>query len=117
MSPTATPLISSGQRLHQGLFQRPGPPVPDGTGWVESWIDLPPAEFARITPASQASLEQITAGTVLSMATHIVTVPYRQGLTTKSRFLYDGRSLSVLGIFDVEERHVQLNLVCAEIVE
>jgi head-tail adaptor len=38
-------------------------------------------------------------------------------LTTKTRFLYDGRSLSVLGIFDYEERHVQLNLVCAEVVE
>jgi hypothetical protein len=99
MSPTATAYISSGQRLHQGLFQRPGPPVPDGTGWVESWIDLPPPAFARITPASQASLEQIT------------------GLTTKARFVYDGRSLSVLGIFDYEERHVQLHLVCAEIVE
>jgi SPP1 family predicted phage head-tail adaptor len=117
MSPAATPYVSSGRRTHQGLFQKPGPPVPDGTGWVESWIDLPPAEFARITPASQASLEQITAGTVLSMATHIVTVPYRTGLTTKTRFLYDGRSLSVLGIFDYEERHVQLNLVCAEVVE
>ena len=116
MSPTATTYISSGQRLHQGLFQKPGPPVPDGTGWVESWIDLPPPEFARITPASQASLEQITAGTVLSMATHILTIPYRTGLTTKTRFLYDGRSLSVLGIFDYEERHVQLNLVCAEVV-
>ena len=117
MSPTVTTYISSGQRLHQGLFQRPGPPVPDGTGWVESWIDLPPPAFARITPASQASLEQITAGTVLSMATHIVTVPYRTGLTTKARFLYDGRSLSVLGIFDYEERHIQLHLVCAEVVE
>jgi SPP1 family predicted phage head-tail adaptor len=116
MSPTTT-YIASGQRLHQGLFQKPGPPVPDGTGWTESWIDLPPAEFARITPASQASLEQITAGTVLSMATHIVTVPFREGLSTKARFLYDGRSLSVLGIFDYEERHIQLHLVCAEVVE
>jgi SPP1 family predicted phage head-tail adaptor len=116
MSPAATPYISSGQRLHQGLFQKPGPPVPDGTGWVESWIDLPPAEFARITPATQASLEKITAGTTLSMATHILTIPYRIDLTTKVRFVYDGRNLSVLGIFDYEERHVQLNLVCAEVV-
>jgi len=117
MSPTTAAYVSSGQRLHQGLFQKPGPPIPDGTGYTQSWIDLPPPEFARITPASQASLEQITAGTVLSMATHIVTIPYRLGLTTKTRFLYDGRSLSVLGIFDYEERHVQLNLVCAEVVE
>jgi len=104
-------------RPHRGLFQRPGPPVPDGTGYTQSWIDLPPAESVQITPATQAALERITAGTVLSMATHIVVTPYRTGLSTKARFLYDGRNLSILGIFDKDERHVQLELVCAEIVE
>jgi SPP1 family predicted phage head-tail adaptor len=105
------------RRPHRGLFQRPGPPVPDGSGYVESWIDQPPPESVEITPATQAALERITAGTVVSMATHIVTTPYRPDLTTKGRFLYEGRSLSILGVFDKEERHVQLELVCAEVVE
>ena len=109
--------VSIAERPHRGMFQNPGPPVPDGTGWVQSWIDLPPPAWALITPASQSSLEQIAAGTVLSMATHIVRVPYRALLTTKSRFLVDGRQLNVLGIQDPEERHVELVLVCAEVVE
>lgn len=108
--------VSIAERPHRGQFQNPGPPVPDGTGWTQSWIDLPPPAWALITPASQAALEQIAAGTVLSMATHLVRVPYRHGLTTKSRFLVDGRQLNVIGIQDPQERHVELVLVCAEVV-
>src|SRR5580765_8965587 len=104
---------SFSERQCRGMFQRPGPPEPDGTGYVQSWVDLPPSVSARITPATTAALEHIGAGTVLSQATHLVMVPYRPDLTTKSRFILDGRFLSVLGIFDPEERHVQLTLVCA----
>jgi SPP1 family predicted phage head-tail adaptor len=103
-------------RKDRGQFQRPGPNVPDGTGWVQSWIDLPPPDFAHITPATQASLERISAGTVISEATHVVDIAYRSDLTTKCRFLIEGRSLSILGIFDKDERHVELQLVCAEVV-
>jgi SPP1 family predicted phage head-tail adaptor len=102
---------------HRGMFQNPGPPIPSGTGWIQSWTDLPPAAFARITPATQASLEQIGAGTVIAQATHILTIPYRIGLTTKSRFVVDGRTINVLGIYDTDERHAELTLVGAEIVK
>jgi len=109
--------ISVGERPHRGMFQRPGPPEPDGTGFVQSWIDMPPAAYAQITPATQTSLERVAAGTVLSQATHLVVVPYRDGLTTKARFTIDGRNLSILGIQDPEERHRELILICAEVVE
>ena len=98
------------------LFQRPGPPVPDGTGFTQSWIDQPPPTDAHITPATTAALEHIGAGTVLAQATHLVRIPYRDDLTTKARFTVDGRNLSILGIFDPDERHAQLTLVCAEVV-
>jgi SPP1 family predicted phage head-tail adaptor len=104
-------------RISRGMFQNPGPNVPSGTGYVQSWTDLPPAAFAQITAATQAALEQLAAGTVLSQATHIVSVPYRTGLTTKSRFLIDGRTLNIVGIVDPGERHVLLNLLCAEVVK
>lgn len=110
----ATPIALSKGR---GMFQNPGPPVAVGTGFVQSWIDLPPAAFARVTPATKASVEQIAQSTVVAMATHLVTVPYRVGLTTKSRFVIDGRTLSILGIYDENERHVELVLVCAEVVK
>jgi SPP1 family predicted phage head-tail adaptor len=108
-----TPIWARKDRI---LFQRPGPPVPDGTGYVQSWIDLPPSVSAHITPATTASLEHIGAGTVLAQATHEVTIPYRDDLTTKARFVLDGRQISILSIFDPDERHVQLTLVCAEVV-
>jgi SPP1 family predicted phage head-tail adaptor len=109
--------VSIAARPHRGMFQRPGPPVPDGTGYVQSWIDLPPAVYARITPATQAALERVSQGTVLSMATHLMMIPYRNDLNTKVRFTLDGRTLSVLGIYDDDERHVELTLICAEVVE
>jgi SPP1 family predicted phage head-tail adaptor len=104
-------------RIDRGMFQNPGPPIPVGTGFVQSWVDLPPPAFARVTPATKAAVEQIAQGTVVSMATHLVTIPYRTGLTTKSRFVIDGRTMSVLGIYDEGERHVDLVLVCAEVVK
>jgi len=104
-------------RKDRGMFQNPGPPVPVGTGFAQSWIDLPPPAFARVTPATKAAVEQIAQGTVVSMATHLVTIPYRTGLTTKSRFVIDGRTLNVLGIYDADERHAELVLVCAEVVK
>ena len=109
-----TPIALSKDR---GMFQNPGPPIPVGTGYTQSWVDLPPATFAHVAPATKASVEQIAQGTVVSMATHLVTIPYRTGLTTKSRFVVDGRTLSVLGIYDENERHVELVLVCAEVVK
>jgi SPP1 family predicted phage head-tail adaptor len=108
--------VSIAARPHRGMFQRPGPPVPDGTGFVQSWIDLPPAVFARITPATQAMLERVGQGTVVSMATHLMEIPYRDDLSTQVRFTIDGRNLSVLGIYDPDERHVELMLLCAEII-
>lgn len=108
---------SIAERPHRGMFQNPGPPIPSGTGYVQSWVDLPPAAFARVQPASQHTLEQITSGTVLAQATHLVTVPYRTGLTTKSRFMIDGRALNVIGIYNPDERNIELVLVCAEVVK
>jgi SPP1 family predicted phage head-tail adaptor len=111
------PHTSIADRPHRGMFQNPGPPVPVGTGFTQSWVDLPPSAFAKISPATARTLEQVAAGTVLSQATHVVTVPYRTGLTTKSRFIVDGRTLNVIGINDPDERHVELVLSCAEVIK
>jgi SPP1 family predicted phage head-tail adaptor len=70
----------------------------------------------KIAPATERDLEQVAAGTVLSKATHIVTGPYHAQVTTKTRLLYNGRQFSVTGVADPEERHVELVLVCVEVV-
>lgn len=99
------------------LLQNPGPPIPNTDGGFSlSWTDLPPAADVRIAPASTHSLEHVTAGTVIAMASHVVTLPYRRDVTTRTRGVVDGRILNVLSVLDPEERHIDLILVCAEIV-
>jgi SPP1 family predicted phage head-tail adaptor len=105
------------RKKDRGMFQNPGPAVPSGTGFVQSWIDLPPPAWAHIEPATATSLERSFAGTVLSTATHVVTIEYRTGISTKSRFVFDGRTANVLSVVDPDNRHVELVLACAEIVK
>lgn len=107
----ATPIAYRGSRV---LVQNAGPDVSDGAGgYSHSWIDLPPAADARVAPA--AGGESLAAGAaVTSSASHVVTLPYRAGISTSSRIVVDGRALYVTGIRDPENRHVELELACEE---
>lgn len=93
--------------------------MPDGDGgFTQSWTDLvPPALYVSIAPATARDLERVTAGTVLSTASHIVTAPYHPQITTKTRILFNGRVFSVTGVSNPEERSVELILACVEIVQ
>jgi len=91
--------------------------VPDGDGgFTQAWTDLVLKLDARVAPASQAALERVAAGTVLTNATHVVTIPYLDGVSTSSRILLDGRVLNITSVQDPDERHVELMLVCQEAV-
>ena len=79
MSPTGLARrVPAGQRVHVVTLQTPGLPVPDGDGGViQGWDDLDPATVkASITPASARDLEKIASGTVITQATHVITIPY-----------------------------------------
>jgi SPP1 family predicted phage head-tail adaptor len=112
------PQTSVAQRPHRVTLQNPGPAVPDGDGGSTlAWTDLVPAAWlCRIAPATARELERVAAGTVLSTNTYIVKGPYRPDVTTASRLLFNGRSFSVTSVANVEERSVELVLVCVEIV-
>ena len=110
--------VAIGHRHKRVMVQNRGPDVPDGSGgFVPSWVDLPPAADVRIEPASSAQLEGLAAGAaVIASATHVVTAPYRAGVNTGTRLLFDGRVLNVTSWRDPEERHVDLILICEETV-
>lgn len=116
---TIAPRTSVANKPHRVTLQNPfGPPVSNGHGgFTQPYVDLvPPAAQAAIRPAAARDLERITAGTVLSTATHIVTIDYRPQVTTQTRILFHGRALHVTGVANLEERNVELELVCAEVV-
>ena len=112
---TRTP---AAHRRHGITLMNPGPAVPDGDGgFSQTWIDLSPAAVkAKIEPATSASLERITAGTVTSTASHVVTMPYHSGVTTKTRITFDARTLYVVGVSNPEERNIETIAVCSEVV-
>lgn len=108
-----------GALRHRITLQTPGAPVPDGDGgYTESWTTLGRRVPASVEPASARALERIAVNTVTSTASHVVTLRYLSGVTTKTRVVFhDGptdRTLSVTGYHDPQEKHRVLILECVE---
>ena len=110
------PLRTSGERLHRVTLETPGTPAPDGSGgYTESWQPIAGPLFARIAPAVAADLERLAASTVVAVATHVITIPYVPGVTTTARVVFGARHFSIAGVSDIEERQIQLILLCVEL--
>lgn len=108
-----------GSYRHRITLEGPSDPVPDGEGgWTEGWAPLTPATWdCSIQAASQRDLESIGAGTVLAQATHVVKGRYHAGVTTESKLHFEGRTFNVIFLANRDERDIELNLVCAEVVQ
>ena len=105
-------------RPHQITLDTPGAAVTDGDGgYTQTFDPLSPATMsAKITPATAADLERVTSGTVLSSATHVVTMPHHSGVNTKTRITFGSRTLNVVGVSNPDERSIETIAVCAEVV-
>jgi head-tail adaptor len=108
---------SIAHRPHEAVFEAPGAPIADGKG---GFTEAPPTPiatlFVRISPASAGDMERVEPGTILSRASYVVAAPYHAGLTTKTRMRVDGRVFNVNGVTNLDERNVELRLLCEEIV-
>lgn len=83
--------IAIGNRPHLITRQVPRPPDPTGDGrYVETWVD-DDQWWGKVEPASAADLERSAAGTTLTSASRIVTVPYLPDLTTQQRLTWADR--------------------------
>lgn len=112
MSFTYTP---SGERRHLVTLQNPTAVTDNAGGYTEQWLDcIPPRLAAQITSATARNLERATANTVITQATHIVTIPYHAEVTTQTRIVFGSRVFAVTGVTNPEERNIELNLACVE---
>jgi head-tail adaptor len=109
--------IKRGEREHLVSLQNPtGAPDADGS-FTQTWAALdPPTLWVSIKPATARDLERTAAGTVTSMASHILEGDYHAGVTTATRVLFGSRVFSVVGVQNVEERSIDMALVCVEVV-
>ena len=89
--------------------------VPDGDGgFTESWTDLPDPWPADVRPASIRDLERLTAGTIVATATHVIECRYRRDVTVDARMTFDGRTFTITGVKNVDERGITLQLFAYE---
>lgn len=110
--------MTIGEYRHSVLFQNPGAAVPDGDGgYTQTWTDLSPAMWhVSIEPATARDLERVAAGTVISTASHIVKGRYHPGVTTATRMIFGGRTFSITGKANLEERSILMELIAVEVV-
>lgn len=107
-----------GERRHLVTLQNPGPAIPDGEGgFTQTWTDLTPATwYCAIDPATARDLEKVTAGTILSTASHVLRGKYHAGITTLTRVLFNGRTFQVSGVANPEERGMETIAIATEVV-
>jgi head-tail adaptor len=107
-----------GALRHLVTLQNPGVAVADGEGgYTEVPASLSPSQvWASIVPATGREMERVAvvANTVETAATHIVRMRYHPGVTIKTRVLFGGGTLFVTGMENVDERNVELILVCTK---
>lgn len=108
----------NGERRHLVALANPGQAVPDGDGgYTQVYEPLDPTHmYVSIVPATTKDLERITSGTVLSMASHVVSGPFHPGVTTKTRITFGDRTLNVVGVMNPEERNIETVMLVAEVV-
>jgi head-tail adaptor len=110
--------MSIGQNRHRVLLETPGVPVqnPDG-GYTDTWTPLDPPEWnCSIQPVTSRDLESIAGGTILAQATHVVKGRYHPGITTQTRLTFATRTLNVVYAANRDERQIETDLICAEVV-
>lgn len=112
-----TPPTPTGLRRHRvALYALTAASEADGGFAVSQAALAPAAVWARIVPATAAQLERVASGAVISTATHIVTMPYHAGVTTKTRIVFGSRVFSVMGVATPDERQIETVALCVEVV-
>lgn len=81
---------------------------------TESWVSLYSNINAEIDPLK--GKEYFQAATIGEENTVRFKIRYRSGVTSKLRLLYGSRIFNIRSVIDIEERHVELDLMCEEVV-
>jgi SPP1 family predicted phage head-tail adaptor len=102
----------AGRYRHQVTLQRVTETQSDTGAVTETWNPLATVR-ADIMPLD--GTERFLAQAVTPVKTLNVAIRYYAGLTEKDRVLYGTRSLNILHILDVEERHREMVLLCEEV--
>jgi len=67
-------------------------------------------------PTWDCSLQSVATQVVEGLAAFFVRGRFHPGITLETQILFEGRTFQVQSITDIEERHVELQLLCVEVV-
>lgn len=70
--------------------------------------------WARITPTGGS--ERYINRQIVAEATHEIAIRYVAGVTPKMRVLYGSRVFDILQVHNLDEKNVELRLICRELV-
>jgi SPP1 family predicted phage head-tail adaptor len=110
--------MNIGSLRHRVTLAAPSRIQDNDGGYTEAWTALTPSPvWAAIEPATARNLERVVGNAVQATATHLVTVRYHSGITTRTRLTLGGsRYLYVRGVQDLDERGIGMTLACEEVV-
>lgn len=118
--------MRAGDLRHLLTLDAPATAADGDGGFSSTWSPLSPSQaWAAIEPATARALERTIASTVQSNATHLITIRYHAGVTTRTRLTKgprnaDGslrtgsREFQVTGVQNTGERNIAMVLVCQE---
>jgi len=78
---------------------------------VEEWTKVADV-WAAVEPLQGD--EKLAAAYIQAETTHKVTIRYLAGITPANRLLFDGRTLEIESVRNLEERNRELVLMCKE---
>lgn len=107
-------MMPAGRRDKLVTLQTAGTPTADVDGAPTIGYTTLTTVYAAIEPAATSSLERLAVGTVISQATHTVTMPYIPGVETTSRVLFGARRFDVQSVVNEREANRELVLVVTE---
>lgn len=108
--------MSIGQYLHVVRVQAPNGVTPDTDGgFTPLYVDVAARWHCRIAPAAAKSVERQAAGTTIAEPTSTMTGHYIAGVVVGSRVLFGARTFNVVGVRNVDERSVVLELSVVEV--
>ena len=85
-------------------------------GYVDTFASASPATvWARIEPATASVIERQVANTIEAPISHLITVRYHSGITTKTQLSTTAATFMVRGVQDVEFRNQFLMLACEQL--
>jgi len=95
---------------HRITLQSPSAEL-DATGQPASWNDVATV-WAAVEPLR--GREYFAAQQVNAETTTRIRIRYRAGVTSAMRGRYGSRTYDIVSVIDVDERHVELQLMCTE---